>query len=302
MIKPSALQMGDRVAVIAPAGLPDREHFFQGKRVLEKMGLEVVLGRHVFDMEEDLAAVDQKRLADLHEAFDDPTIRGIFCANGGFGTAKIAPMIDYEKIQSNPKIFWGYSDITYLLNAIQKSSDLVTFHGPMVASDLNDEQRTKETESSFSPLFTKETITYASHKSALNTVTPGNGEGHLVGGNLTLLTNGLGTPYQVDTNGSILLIEEVGEPAFLVDLKLNHLKQAGVFDEVQGVVLGNFQVEADEDLKLSKVLQNFFASAPFPVVENFYFGHCQPNYGVPLGVNAKLTTSPPQLVLDSGVM
>ena len=302
MIKPSALQKEDRVAVIAPAGPPDKEQFIQGKRVLEKMGLEVVIGRHVFDLEEDLTAVDQKRVADLHEAFCDPIIRGVFCANGGFGTAKIAPMIDYEKIQSNPKIFWGYSDITYLLNAIQKSTELVTFHGPMVASDLNDEQRTKETESSFSPLFTKEGMTYDSHKSALNTLAHGTGEGHLAGGNLTLLTNGLGTPYQVDTSGAILLIEEVGEPAFLVDLKLTHLKQAGVFDEVQGVVLGHFQVESDEDLKLRKVLQNFFASAPFPVVGNFHFGHCQPNYGVPIGVNAKLTTSPPQLVLDSGVM
>ncbi|UOR13638.1 S66 peptidase family protein [Halobacillus amylolyticus] len=302
MIKPLALKEGDRVAVIAPAGPPDREHLIQGKRVLEEMGLDVVIGRHVFDIEEDLATVDRKRLTDLYEAFCDPTIRGIFCANGGFGTAKIADMIDYEKIQSNPKIFWGYSDITYLLNAIQKSSEMVTFHGPMVASDLNDEQRTMETECSFSSLFTREFMTYDSHKSSLNTLAHGTGEGQLVGGNLTLLTNGLGTPYQVDTNGAILLIEEVAEPAFLVDLKLTHLKQAGVFDEVQGVVLGNFQVDSDEELKLRKVLKNFFASSPFPVVENFPFGHCQPNYGVPLGVNVKLTTSPPKLVIDSGVM
>ncbi|MFK3958853.1 S66 peptidase family protein [Guptibacillus hwajinpoensis] len=128
MIKPRALQKGDRVAVIAPAGPPEKEHLNQGKRVLENIGLEVVIGRHVFDMDEDFADVYQKRLADLHEAFCDPTIRGVFCANGGFGTAKIAPMIDYEKIQMNPKVFWGYSDITYLLNAIQKNSNLVTFH------------------------------------------------------------------------------------------------------------------------------------------------------------------------------
>lgn len=142
MIKPCALQEGDQVAVIAPAGPPDRKKLIQGKRVFEKMGLDVVIGRHVFDVEGDLAAIDQKRLADLHEAFFDPAICGIFCANGGFGTARIAPMIDYAKIQRNLKIFWGYSDITYLLNAIQNFSDLVTFHGPMVATDLNDEQRT----------------------------------------------------------------------------------------------------------------------------------------------------------------
>ncbi|MCA1011606.1 S66 peptidase family protein [Halobacillus halophilus] len=302
MIKPRALQKGDRVAVIAPAGSPDRDHYTQGKRVLEGMGLKVVHGRHVFDEEKDSAAIVEKRVADLHEAFRDPAIRGVFCANGGFGTAKMAPMIDYERIRRHPKIFWGYSDITYLLNAIQKSADLITFHGPMVASDLNDEQRTWETESSFSPLFTKESMIYDSHQSVLHTLSHGTGEGHLVGGNLTLLTNGLGTPYQVDASGAILLIEEVGEPAFLVDLKLTHLKQAGVFNEVQGVVLGNFYSDSDEDYKLREVLQNFFARAPFPVVENFYFGHCQPHYGVPIGGKAKLTTSPPQLVLDAGVM
>jgi muramoyltetrapeptide carboxypeptidase len=301
MIKPRVLQEGDRVAIIAPAGPPDKEQLIQGKRVLEEMGLEVVFGRHMFDLEEDFVSLDKMRLADLHEAFFDPAIRGIFCANGGFGTARIAPMIDYAKIERNPKIFWGYSDITYLLNAIQNFSDLVTFHGPMVASDLNDEQRKTETESSFLLLFTGESLTYDSSNSPLNTLVHGTGEGRLVGGNLTLLTNGLGTPYQVNTDGAILLIEDVEEPAFKINLMLTHLKQAGVFDAVKGVVIGNFQVEPDEYAKIKNVFQDFFVFASFPVVENFYIGHCQPNYGVPLGVNAKLTTSPPRLVIDSGV-
>ncbi|WP_112179864.1 MULTISPECIES: LD-carboxypeptidase [Paraliobacillus] len=301
MIKPFALQKGDRVAIIAPAGAPDREKLEQGIRVLEKMELDVVIGRHVFDVEEDLAVTDKRRFTDLHDAFSDPAINGVFCANGGVGSARIAPMIDYEMIQKNPKIFWGYSDITYLHNAIQKCSDLVTFHGPMVASDLNDEERTAETESSFLPLFTRETLIYDSHKSPLITLAHGKGEGRLVGGNLTLITNGLGTPFQVNANEAILLIEEVQEPAFRIDVMLTHLKQAAVFDAVKGVVLGNFQEDPEEYVKIKKVLEDFFADAPFPVVENFYIGHCEPNYGVPLGVNAKLTTSPPRLAIDSGV-
>lgn len=301
MIKPSALQKGDRVAIIAPAGAPDKEKLMQGIRVFEKMGLDVVIGRHVFDVDEDLAATDQKRLTDLHDAFSDPAIKGVFCANGGVGSARIAPMIDYLMIKKNPKIFWGYSDITFLLHAFQNFSDLVTFHGPMVASDLNDEERTAETESSFLPLFTRESLTYDSSKSPLITLADGTGEGRLVGGNLTLLTNGLGTPFQVNTNGAILLIEEVAEPAFRIDVMLTHLKQAGVFDEVEGVILGYYQEEPEEYVKIKKVLLDFFAKAPFPVVENFHIGHCEPNYGVPLGVNAKLTTSPPRLVVESGV-
>ena len=302
MIKPAALKKGDRVAIIAPAGPPDKEHLIQGKRVLQEMGLEVVLGRHILEVEENQAIMDQKRLTDLHEAFSDTTIRGIFCANGGFGSSRMAPMIDYEMIQNNPKVFWGYSDITYLLNAIQKFSGLVTFHGPMVASDLNDEQRTKETVSSFLTLFTGESLTYDSSYSPLNTLAYGEGEGRLVGGNLTLLTNGLGTPYQVNTDGAILLIEDVEEPAFRIDIMLTHLEQAGIFDTVKGVVIGHLQADPDENEKIRKVLQDFFASATYPVVEKFPFGHCQPNHGVPLGVKAKLTTSPPQLVIDSGVV
>ena len=238
----------------------------------------------------------------MHEAFFDPAIRGIFCANGGFGTARIAPKIQYEKIKGNPKIFWGYSDITYLLNAIHNKSDLVTFHGPMIASDLNEEERTRETESSFLSLFTGESMTYDSGSFPLNTLARGTGEGHLAGGNLTLLTNGLGTPYQVNTKGAILLIEEVEEPAFKINLMLTHLEQAGIFDEVEGVVIGHFQAEPDEYTKIKKVLEDFFAGASFPVVENFHFGHSQPNYGVPLGVNALLTTSPPRLMIEPGVI
>ncbi|QTN00588.1 LD-carboxypeptidase [Sediminibacillus dalangtanensis] len=303
MIKPPALQEGDRVAVIAPADPPDREKLIQGIHVMEKMGLNVVTGRHVYDIEgDDLATVDQKRLADLHDAFSDPGIRGVFCAEGGFGTARIAPMVDYSIIQKNPKIFWGYSDITYLLNAIQNQSDLVAFHGPMLASDLNDEQRTAKTEATFLPLFTGEALTYDSRIAPLNTLAHGTGEGRLVGGNLTLLATGMGTPFQVKASGNILLIEEVAEPSYRINAMLTQLKQAGVFDEVEGVVIGNFQAEPDEYAKIKKVLQDFFISAPFPVVENFPIGHCQPNYGVPIGVNAKLTTSPPRLAVDSGVM
>ncbi|TYR74355.1 LD-carboxypeptidase [Rossellomorea vietnamensis] len=301
MNKPRPLKKGDQVAIIAPAGPADKEQLTQGKRVLEEMGLDVVLGRHVFDVEDDIETLDQKRLSDLHEAFRNPAISGIFCANGGFGTARIAPMIDYAMIKRNPKIFWGYSDITYLLNAIQKFSDLVTFHGPMVASDLNDEERTRETESSILSLFTGEPLTYDSRRSPLNPITSGTGEGRLVGGNLTLLTNGLGTPYQVNADEAILLIEEVQEPAFKVNLMLTHLQQAGVFDTIKGVVVGHFQAEPDEYKNIKKVLQDFFARASFPVVENFQIGHCQPNYGVPLGVNARLTTSPSRLEVDAGV-
>lgn len=178
---------------------------------------------------------------------------------------------------------------------------MVTFHGPMVASDLNVEQRTDETVSSILTLFNGKSSVYDSSHSSLNVISYGTGEGHLVGGNMTLITNGLGTPYQVDAAGSILLLEDVGEPAFKIDMMLTHLQQAGVFYDLKAVVIGNLQVEPDEYSRIRRVLQDFFVGAPFPVVENFSIGHCQPNYSVPLGVKAKLTTSPPTLLIESGV-
>ncbi|MCA0969305.1 GNAT family N-acetyltransferase [Halobacillus litoralis] len=300
MYKPKALQKGDRVAVIAPSGLPDEEEVNQGIRQLEEMGLEVVTGQHLLANDEDYAALEEKRRSDLHEAFLDTSIKAVFCAEGGFGSARLAPRIDYEMLSSNPKIFWGFSDSTYLHQAIQRKSGLVTFHGPMIAH-LNDRDRKEETRDTFLPLFTGDSLTYDSTISPLRVLSQGTGEGRVVGGNLAVLTSGLGTPYQVQADGALLLLEEVAEPAFRIDLMLHHLKQAGVFDHVKGVVLGDFQAEPAEREMIHRVLESFFEGADFPVVEGFRYGHCQPHYGIPLGVPAKLTTDPPRLEVDPGV-
>ncbi|MBA2174150.1 LD-carboxypeptidase [Halobacillus locisalis] len=302
MIKPNALRQGDQVVIIAPAGPPDRNQLMEGIEVLENVGLDVRLGRYVFDAEGFLAASDEKRLADLHNAFCDPLVQGVFCARGGYGTARIAPFIDYHMIHQNPKVFWGYSDITYLLNAFQMFSSLVTFHGPMIASDFNIGKRRKETIQSLTPLFTREPIIYDARHSPLKALRPGTGKGRLVGGNLTLLSDGVGTPFQIDTNGSILLLEDVSEKAYRIDAMLHHLKQGGMFECVQGVVLGDFQADYKERVLIDKVLADFFSHCSFPVVSGYQIGHCQPNYGIPLGTQATLTTSPPRLRIESGVL
>ena len=277
MMKPNALRQGDRVAIIAPAGPPDRKRLMEGKKVLDNLGLDVRFGQYIFDADGFLAASDEKRLADLHSAFCDPSIRGVFCARGGYGTARIAPFIDYQLVHENPKVFWGYSDITYLLNAFQIHSKLVTFHGPMVASDFNEEKKRTQTVQSLMPLFTREPITYGSSDSSLSVLQPGSGTGRLIGGNLTLLSDGVGTPFQVDTGGAILLIEDVSEKAYRIDAMLNHLKQAGMFECVKGVVIGDFQADCQERVLIQKVLDDFFSFCSFPVVTGFRIGHCQPN-------------------------
>ncbi|RWZ60530.1 LD-carboxypeptidase [Halobacillus fulvus] len=302
MRKPKTLKPGDCVAVIAPAGPPDEKKVAEGIRCLENLGLRVVMGNALFHKEGYLAAPDQERLRDLHQAFSDPSIRAVFCARGGYGTARIAPFIDYECIRSNPKIFWGYSDVTYLHGAIQKYSGLVTFHGPMVASDLNREAIRQETYRSFLQLFHPTIQTFDYSIAPLNVLAIGRGEGKIVGGNLTLMTDALGTPYEWEVDGGLLMIEEVNEPAYRVGAMLQHMNFAGVFERVNGVILGDFKTEGEEKRKVEKLLEQFFADAPFPVVGGLPVGHCRPNYGIPLGVRARLSTSPPCLQVDSGVI
>ncbi|HJV31751.1 MAG TPA: LD-carboxypeptidase, partial [Bacillales bacterium] len=138
-IKPQRLNMGDTVGVIAPASPPDQEKLTQGIQFLEEFGLKVKLGKNLKKKFGYLAGTDRERLEDFHEMFADKDVKAVFCARGGYGTSRFASMIDYELIKKNPKIFWGYSDITFLHTAIYQETGLITFHGPMIASDLGEE-------------------------------------------------------------------------------------------------------------------------------------------------------------------
>ncbi|MCA0969179.1 LD-carboxypeptidase [Halobacillus litoralis] len=297
MIFPQRLTAGDTIAIVAPAGPPDPAKMKEGLELFKHTGLHVKLGKYVFNRRGFLAASDQERVRDLHDAFVDPEVKGIVCARGGYGTARIAPCLDYALIRAHPKVFWGYSDLTYLNGAIQLFSGLVTFHGPMIASDLSSIGG-EESLRSFFQLFVPTELCFSSELSVVN---HGRAEGKLVGGNLTLLADAVGTPYQWDFHRSILFIEEVSEPAYRIDAMLHHLKYAGVFDEVCGVVLGDFNVEEKELPVVKRVVREFFEGCSFPVVCGLPAGHCEPNYGIPLGTRAALTTAPACLRIDPGV-
>ncbi len=132
MIYPNALQQGDTVMIIAPSGPPTIENVLKGVKALQEMGLSVVIGKSVYEKYGYLAGRDQVRLDDIHEAFSNHEVKAVFCARGGYGSARLLPHIQYEIIRQNPKIFWGYSDITALHTAFSRYAKLITFHGPMV--------------------------------------------------------------------------------------------------------------------------------------------------------------------------
>ncbi|MFC4558062.1 LD-carboxypeptidase [Virgibacillus kekensis] len=305
MILPHHLKIGDTIGIIASASPPDMKKLHKAILFFKQMGLRVKLGKHIEKVHGYLAGTDAERLADFHDMVADPTINAIFFARGGYGTGRIANDIDYDLIKQNPKIIWGYSDITYLHTAIRQATGLVTFHGPMPASDVADQEFDTLTASMFQQLFQPTKLTYTEEVAPLNVLVPGETAGSLVGGNLSLIASTLGTPFEIDTKAKILLLEDVGEVPYSVDSMLNQLKMAGKFDAAAGVVVGDFaEAEPKKDkpsLTLEQVFQDYLGQLNCPVMSGFKIGHCFPHFAVPLGVNAVLSTSDKTLTIDPGV-
>lgn len=302
--KPNRLKKGDTVGVIAPASTPNQENLERGIAFLKGLGLNVKVGKSVDKKYGYLAGTDHERLDDLHEMFLDTEINAIICASGGYGTARIAPYIDYEVVKNNPKILWGYSDITFLHTAIRQETGLVTFHGPMLGSDIGKEETHPLSKQGFQQLFEPTEQIYSEQISPLETVVPGKAQGELVGGNLSLLVSTLGTPYEIDTKGKILLIEDINEEPRSVDRMLNQLKMARKLEDITGIVVGDFcdcTSSREFTLTLDEVIAHYLQLANKPALKGFKIGHCNPHVSVPLGVPATLNTYEKRLIVESGI-
>jgi muramoyltetrapeptide carboxypeptidase len=303
-MKPNRLKRGDTVGVIAPASPPNIESLERGIDFLKELGLKVKVGKSVNQALGYLAGSDQERLADIHEMFLDPGVKAIICACGGYGTGRIASEINYEIIKNNPKIFWGYSDITFLHTAIRQETGLITFHGPMLGSDIGKRETNPLSKQGFQQLFHPTTIVYTEHLSSLETVVEGRASGELVGGNLSLIVSTLGTRFEIDTRGKMLLIEEINEEPRVVDRMLNQLKMAGKLKELNGVIVGDFcdcTPQSSKSLSLEEVLDHYLKEADKPSIKGFMMGHCNPHVAVPFGVQTTLNTADKSLMVESGV-
>jgi len=305
LIRPERLRQGDRIGIIAPAGPVHQEELDRGAYFFNRMGLRVTFGKSIHQQCGYLAGTDEERLADLHAMFENPEVKAIFCARGGYGTGRIASQLDLECIRQNPKIFWGYSDITYLHTMIREKTGLVTFHGPMVASDIAKPDFDSLSASMFQQLFAPTTLRYSAEISPLNVLVPGESTGELAGGNLSLLVSMLGTPYEVDTTGKMLFIEDVGEEVYRIDAMLNQLQQAGKLKHLAGIVIGDFALTKTSvhtsSSSLEDVFRDYVGTLNCPVLSGFRIGHCLPHFAVPLGVRATLSTKRKMLLVEPGV-
>ena len=290
--KPPRIRSGDVVGVVAPSGVVDEERLGVGVRVLEGLGFRVELGTAVLARQTYLAGDDEARRADLQRMIDDPRVRAIFCARGGYGSQRVVPLLDLRALACQPKAIVGYSDATALL-AAAVGAGVVAVHGPMVADDFA---------RGLSPRSLSHLTTVLSDPSFLweaslpVAVRPGRAAGRLIGGCLSVLTSTLGTPSAPDTAGAILFLEDVHEWPYRVDRLLTQLRQAGKLDDVAGVVFGTMATCRSHDgVSAVDVVRQFFAGAPYPVGFGLAAGHDPAAAGVenlalPLGVRVVVDT------------
>ncbi len=292
------LKKGDTVGLVALSSQVESEKLGIAIAFLEELGLNYIIGDTIQAKHDYLAGSDEERLADFHEMVRNPEVKAIFCVKGGYGSARIAEKIDYGLLEENPKIFWGFSDLTYLHCAINEYASLVTFHGPLLMSVGRIDDLSKKM---FLQLFSPMELQYTEDISSLTTIAPGVARGEIIGGNLRRLVNTLGTKFEVRTEGRILLIEELGETIPTIDAMLQQLKQARKLEQLAGVVIGSFtQTEADE-AALFALMKDYFADLGVPVVAGFKIGHDSTNIAIPLGVDAILDAQEKVLKILPGV-
>jgi muramoyltetrapeptide carboxypeptidase len=292
--KPARLKPGARIGVVAPAGCVEPDTLERGIEAIRAEGFDVEVGRAVQTRKGYLAGEAAARAEDLLSFFRRADIDAIFCARGGFGSAQLLPYLSPE-LSGFPKIFVGYSDITILLNWVYQSYGMVTFHGPMVAEDLA-RGLGEPAKGYFWHLLKGELPTWSV---ALETpIRPGMAKAEMVGGCLSLLVTTLGTPYEIDTRGKLLFLEDVGEKPYRLERMLIHLKMAGKFDQIAGVIFGDFTRCADDGARdLREIVAELFFAVPYPVVMGMKAGHGEENLTLPIGARMRLDAANATLAL-----
>ncbi|HRX26293.1 MAG TPA: LD-carboxypeptidase [Aminivibrio sp.] len=310
MKKVPALREGDTVAFVSPSSQSTLESVEKAVSVAEDMGFHVKVAKSCYCSEGYHAGPDALRADDVNRMFLDPEVKGIFCVRGGDGATRLPPLIDIEGAFTNPKVFLGYSDITILHQMFNRPGGFCTFHGPMPASEF-----TKDT----FPGYVRDSLLRAvcsteplgeikpyEGAAPMETLVPGNAEGELIGGNLALVCALLGTPWEIDTRGRILVLEDTGEPVYRIDRMLTQLRLAGKLDAAAGIVLGQFtQIQPrkpKDSFTVPEVFEAVVAPVGRPTLLNGCFGHDVKKATLPLGARALIDGAASTLtVVEAGV-
>ena len=289
MIKPKSLKPGDTIGIAAAASNIKQELLDQGCRELESLGFKTYYRPDITSSFRYFAGSRERRLGEFLEMLKSRDIAAIFCARGGYGSGQLLQDIDPGVIRENAKIISGSSDITMLLNWVERAG-VVSFHGPMVATTIRQGAEGYDRALLLDLLQGKKPVRFPT--TAASVLRAGSGEGRLIGGCLTLVDATLGTKNEIDTRDAILVLEDLDTKPYQIDRMITHLKQAGKFDSVRGVVFGemlNCLQNAGQGYTLQEVLSDLLGEFAFPVLYGFPTGHTsRPNVIVPFGVRARL--------------
>jgi muramoyltetrapeptide carboxypeptidase len=287
-IKPPALRPGDLVGIAAPASNIKPDLLDAGRRELERLGFRTACRSGITTTHRYFSGSDERRAAEFLEMLQNPEVRAVFCARGGYGSGRIIPYVEAEIIRSNPKIISGSSDITALLQHVDRAG-LVSFHGPMVATTF------RLGEAGYNRTVLLGVLGGEAVRFPLDGTTvlrEGEGTGRLTGGCLSLVAATLGTSYEIDTADSILVLEDIDAKPFQIDRMLVQLKHSGKLDSVRGIVFGempNCVQNANQGYTLEDVVMDVLDDRRCPILYGFPTGHTtRPNLIVPFGVQARL--------------
>lgn len=290
MIRPEPLKKGDKIGLIGTCSPPRIERIEPAVNWIKSLGIDVVIGKSVYENHGYLCGEDKVRADDLNNMFSDKDIKAIFIVRGGYGCSRILDLVDYDNIRKNPKIFAGYSDVTALHIAINQKCKMTTFHTPMACTEFYKNIDDYTLKSFIECIFRSsktEKIYNPKEQGGFISLVKGNACGEIVGGNLSIVASLMGTPYEIDTKGKILFLEDIDEAPYKIDRMLMQLKLGNKFKDANGIILGAWKgcesIDLSRSLALKDVFEEIIAPENKPTILNVCCGHVLPTMSIPLG-------------------
>ncbi len=285
------LLQGDKVAFVSPSGKIAKGDLDNALSWFAQQGIEVSVGTHVFDAEGYTAGTKKDRAEDLNKVFADPTVKAIFCTRGGAGSTQILDCLDYDMIKKNKKPLFGLSDSTALQNALYTKAGVASYTGFLPIYDFHTPKLNNRLEASLRHIFAGGLVQETDFEVLQGT----DAKGTLVGGCLSVFTLLCGTQFFPDLSGKILLLEDIGEKTYRIDLMLEQLKHQKGFDEIKGIIFGRFEkctIADEEDGSIEDIIKKFAKSVPnIPVIYHFPYGHIKERVILPIGRQVWIKTN-----------
>jgi muramoyltetrapeptide carboxypeptidase len=286
LVRPPVLSKGDTIGVVAPSYSPRAGWLARGVKALERAGFPVVLDPEIGELRRFTRKEDERRAENFMGMWLDPRVKAVIGGTGGYGAVRMIPYLEPEIFRKNPKAFVGYSDITALHLWLMRCAHLRVFHGPTV-DDLIPSGRDPTMASLLAALTTPRPNARIGRDLA-RAVRPGRATGRLVGGNLSLVQQTIGTPYEIQMSEAILFLEETRDPMSVVDERLVHLRAAGLLRQVRGIVFGQLTLDRSEEDEFEDFVLDLLADLDVPILMDFPAGHEVPNLTLPLGTEVEL--------------